>query len=419
MGRTWRLRRRKTTRIVNVSNDPVYLQLHSWLKSHGFSCQPPLKPAVFPDTGRGLQASTNIEEGEVLVTIPVNALITRDLVLHTTLPCNSLQQISDLSTQTLLSVWLLSESSKGSSSPYHPYLQSLPQAYTTPYFCTSAEQLLLPSYLQSAVADQHQTVVSNYTSLVSRGFKTSLASFEWAWFTVNTRAVYLSRDPRFGKQKSLNEVEDSGECLALAPYLDLLNHSVEAVMSAGVDIHKSTSGYQIVTKTRIKKYTQAFINYGPHGNTKLLLEYGFFLPSNPHEGFQLTIADLIQFLEISGRKVSGKFQKVDILKSNRLDQNLSITSEGLSWNTVMCLKVFLMTKDELNLWHLIFQQDEGHEDDHLKSNISNLVSFFQSKISATIGKMSEVSGNCSDSFSLCYDLVKSHARILQQAKLSI
>jgi hypothetical protein len=59
--------------------------------------------------------------------------------------------------------------------------------------------------------------------------------FEWAWFTVNTRAVYLAVDPRDpgGQQSS---AEDS---LALAPYLDLLNHSANVTVQAGVNIQTS------------------------------------------------------------------------------------------------------------------------------------------------------------------------------------
>jgi hypothetical protein len=59
--------------------------------------------------------------------------------------------------------------------------------------------------------------------------------FEWAWFTVNTRAVYLAVDPRDpgGQQQS---AEDS---LALAPYLDLLNHSANVTVQAGVNIQTS------------------------------------------------------------------------------------------------------------------------------------------------------------------------------------
>jgi hypothetical protein len=59
--------------------------------------------------------------------------------------------------------------------------------------------------------------------------------FAWAWFTVNTRAVYLAVDPRDpGGQKSL--AEDS---LALAPYLDLLNHSANVTVQAGVNSQTS------------------------------------------------------------------------------------------------------------------------------------------------------------------------------------
>ncbi len=60
--------------------------------------------------------------------------------------------------------------------------------------------------------------------------------FAWAWFTVNTRAVYLAVDPRDpGGQKS--SAEDS---LALAPYLDLLNHSAAVTVQAGVNIQTSS-----------------------------------------------------------------------------------------------------------------------------------------------------------------------------------
>jgi len=399
---------------LSRSNDPVYLNLHSWLKGFGFSSSPPLKPAVFPETGRGLQASRTIEEGDVVVTIPVEALITRELALRT----SSLKDLCNMSTQTILAAWLLHESSKGSCSSYQAYLLSIPLTYTTPYFCTPVEQALLPSYLLAPVTAQQLTIKTNYTSLVSRGLKTSLASFEWAWFTVNTRAVYLSRDQSIGKHQGSYRGE-SGDSLALAPYLDLLNHSVDVAMKAGVDIHKDTSGYQIVTKTKIKKYKQAFINYGPHDNTRLLLEYGFFVPNNPHECFNLSLNDVTVFIE-SEKDIVDKFSKVDILTSNKLDQKLCVTREGLSWNLVVCLKILCMEKDELKAWHLVFQDVEGDESDQIKKVMKQFISYLDTMLASTVismGKTSEV--NCSASFSYCFDLVKSHARILQEALLSM
>jgi hypothetical protein len=67
--------------------------------------------------------------------------------------------------------------------------------------------------------------------------------FEWAWFTVNTRAVYLAADPRDSKNISRGSSNNSWgsdkaeDSLALAPYLDLLNHSGSVSVQAGINIY--------------------------------------------------------------------------------------------------------------------------------------------------------------------------------------
>ena len=233
-------------------------------------------------------------------------------------------------------MWLLLESIKGKMSSYFYYLETLPRYYSTPYFCTFAEKLLLPNYLLSKVTEQSELIKKNHNLLLSKGFETSLTSFEWAWFTVNTRAVYLSCETRLNNQSSV----DSDECMALAPYLDLLNHSFEAEVAAGLNIHSSSNGYQIVTRKRISKSSQAFINYGPHDNTKLLLEYGFSLPQNPHECFNLAF-DVVYKFVCESFKFCLHDKKVSLLKFNGLDRCLSVTDEGLSWNLMLCFKVLL------------------------------------------------------------------------------
>ena len=45
--------------------------------------------------------------------------------------------------------------------------------------------------------------------------------------------------------------------------------------------------FEIHTDIPCKRWNQAFISYGPHDNSKLLLEYGFVLPENPQNSISI------------------------------------------------------------------------------------------------------------------------------------
>jgi hypothetical protein len=51
--------------------------------------------------------------------------------------------------------------------------------------------------------------------------------------------------------------------------------------------NKSSNCYEIKTHKSYKKYDQVFISYGPHNNIHLLLEYGFILPDDPHDVYEI------------------------------------------------------------------------------------------------------------------------------------
>ncbi|CAB0020014.1 unnamed protein product [Nesidiocoris tenuis] len=91
--------------------------------------------------------------------------------------------------------------------------------------------------------------------------------FRWAWFTVNSRSVYLS--PSVNKPCDI-QLSDPNN-IALAPYLDMINHSDLAKVNVLFDEANST--YSIVTLVPYKKHQEVFINYGSHSNEKLYLEY--------------------------------------------------------------------------------------------------------------------------------------------------
>ena len=64
--------------------------------------------------------------------------------------------------------------------------------------------------------------------------------------------------------------DDPEDCLALAPYLDMFNHSPSADVEAGVDLvireNNGRSNYQIVSNVGFERRSEVFISYGRHGN---------------------------------------------------------------------------------------------------------------------------------------------------------
>ena len=65
-----------------------------------------------------------------------------------------------------------------------------------------------------------------------------------------------------------NHYDDPEDCLALAPYLDMFNHSASADVDAGVDLFgDGRDHYQIVSNVGFERHSEVFISYGRHGNT--------------------------------------------------------------------------------------------------------------------------------------------------------
>lgn len=129
-----------------------------------------------------------------------------------------------------LCTFLVAEKHAGDRSPWKPYLEVLPKAYTCAACLEPEVVALLPAPLEAKAREQRTRVRELFAS--SRGCFSSLrpllsepaesvfsySAFLWAWCTVNTRAVYLKR----GRGQGLSAEPDT---CALAPYLDLLNHS--------------------------------------------------------------------------------------------------------------------------------------------------------------------------------------------------
>ena len=237
----------------------------------------------------------------------------------------------------------------------------------------------------------------------------SLAEFQWAWFTTNTRAVYLDHDPRFESRRS----RPSADCLALVPHLDLLNHSGEVSVSTAVD----RAGYRIISLSPVQKYHQAFISYGPHDNTKLLIEYGFYLANNPHESFNISLEEVRQFVEASQLEAPQTDQKVRLIRDQGLELKLSISSEGFTWSLKTVLKIMTLKEQSVrDILEKIYSDDDDHQ---YCSLYLSFLSYVETKLIQDKMRMKNILLNCSDQFQQCYNLVQSHVCLLEQARTSL
>ena len=138
----------------------------------------------------------------------------------------------DINTVDLLSLFLIIEQSLGTTSFWFPYINMLPREFHTPSYFSKIEAEYLPPFL---LEQQHAQIkkirkcqkhlkellgcVS--TKRVTGSILLTFETVQWAWNVVNTRCVFVDCGEQF----------DKGKSCALAPLLDLLNHSSEIEVS--------------------------------------------------------------------------------------------------------------------------------------------------------------------------------------------
>uniref|UniRef100_A0A8C5KKL2 SET domain-containing protein 4 n=1 Tax=Jaculus jaculus TaxID=51337 RepID=A0A8C5KKL2_JACJA len=333
----------------NESYKSEFIELKKWLKDRKFE-DANLVPACFPGTGRGLRSRTSLQEGQMIISLPESCLLTTDTVIQSSLGPYIQKWKPPPSPILALCTFLVTEKHAGVLSPWKPYLDILPTWYTCPA-CLEPEVVdLLPKPLKAKAKEQRAHVQEFFAS--SRAFFSSLqplfveavgsvfsySAFLWAWCTVNTRAVYLR--PR--RHECLSAEPDT---CALAPFLDLLNHSPHVQVKAA--FNKETACYEIRAASRCRRHEEVFICYGPHGNRRLLLEYGFVSPRNPHACVPVSREMLVKYLPSADQQMH---KKISILKDHGFIENLTFGWDGPSWRLLTALKLLCLEAEKFTCW---------------------------------------------------------------------
>jgi hypothetical protein len=339
MGRTRRIRLRKkftkseetvatrldfTEEIVTLLKD---LQVKSPLFHKG-----PVGPAQFTVQlqdekiqFRGLASTSKsvILPGTTLLLLPEKLLITsKDLDLGD-------NEESAVTLHDRFAFFLCRELQMGETSKFYKYISTLPSNFDEhPVYLVEEDVNLLPKIYQNIVRKQSEAIQKAYLRFKERFPGLKLEDFKYSWLAVNTRSVFY--EPSEGQRE-----------MALAPFLDLFNHSPNPNTQTSFD--NCSRSYVIQAVQAIKPFEQIFISYGNHSNHKLWSEYGFIpFEYNPHSYIPIEL----EFLKEEHswlQKVIGDSRKVKIVEQYKLESELSFLEHEPSPN--LCLLI------QLSIWN--------------------------------------------------------------------
>uniref|UniRef100_H3AAP4 SET domain containing 4 n=2 Tax=Latimeria chalumnae TaxID=7897 RepID=H3AAP4_LATCH len=350
---------------VSLSHEATYVQLRRWLKQRSFR-NPYLLPAHFPDSGRGLMVTKSLKAGEIILSLPKKCLLTTSTVLESYLGEYIKRWKHPISPLLALCSFLIAERHAGIGAMWKPYIDILPKTYTCPVYLSEEVIDLLPRPLRKRAREQ-KTVVQElfissgpFFSSLQRLFTVKVEdvfdydALRWAWCSINTRTVYMKHEPT-------GFLSGEPDVYALAPFLDLLNHSPCVQVAAG--FNKENSCYEIQTATGCAKYDQVFICYGPHDNQRLFLEYGFITSSNPHSVVYVDKDDLQpQFSTTDNGQMTKNLR---LLAEHGFLENLTFGLDGPSWRLLTAVKVLCLKPEEFPSWKKVLlgaSVSQAHEE---------------------------------------------------------
>ncbi|KAJ2486668.1 hypothetical protein EV174_000980 [Coemansia sp. RSA 2320] len=245
-----------------------------------------------------MMATRDIEQGEAIVRVPDRLLVTASKAKAAVLSRAKARSPSfgsdwGLSEHQSLAYWVYAETELQEKSEWASYICSLPRDFASvPLFVLSGEApsstidttssdgvrwvaAHLPQPLRQKVSEQQSRLFGDWSltrasPAVAQSLPlTNWRLYVWSWLVASTRCIHL------GRQGSI----------ALAPLLDLLNHSETASISALYDTERGH--FVIKTNRPFKRGQEVFISYGPHDNIFMLAEYGFVLACNPYQHLNL------------------------------------------------------------------------------------------------------------------------------------
>jgi len=230
----------------------------------------------FGSSGFGGVAGRDIKEGETLVRVPKDAVIT----LKTALEQGPFPDVRTWNShQEVLQLFILNELLKGDQSAWKPYLDVLPRSFDHPILWNDAEiDQLDASPARETVLARRQALQQWYTNLIEttvkehpgvlpEGFLT-YERYVWSYLAVSTRAWGVNGT------------------MAMVPLADMINHDPLARPGS---FSEDGEFFEILSDRDYESGKQVYDSYGTKSNHDLLTAYGFAMTDNPANHMTLSV----------------------------------------------------------------------------------------------------------------------------------
>ncbi|KAK4696569.1 hypothetical protein P7C71_g1360, partial [Lecanoromycetidae sp. Uapishka_2] len=260
--------------------------MESWLKGFGAVGLDDLELANFEVTGRGVRSLRDYKEGERVLTVPRGVLWTVEHAYADPLLGPALRSVPLTVEDTLATYILFVRSRKSGYNGLRSHVTALPTSYSSSIFFTENElEVCAGTSLYTITEQLKGEIEEDYARLAARVFgqypdllpldKFTIEDYKWALSTVWSRGM----DFVLPDKKSIR---------LMAPFADMLNHSSEVKQCHVYDA--SSGNLSVLAGKDYKAGDQVFINYGSVPNNRLLRLYGFVLPSNPNDSYDLVLS---------------------------------------------------------------------------------------------------------------------------------
>ncbi|XP_052768808.1 actin-histidine N-methyltransferase-like [Mya arenaria] len=260
--------------------DERFTKFIEWLQSKKVdtSC---VEIGKFEGLGFGLKATKDLKEGEKFLTLPRDLMMTPKSAQDSCLgPFIEEDKILQVMPSVVLALHLLCER-RTDGSPWKPYLDILPDTYSTPLYFTPEEiKTLKASPAQSDCMSQYRNIARQYAYFYklfqSESVQQSLPlknvftydDYRWAVSTVMTR------------QNQIPTSDGSKMTFALIPLWDMCNHC-NGLITTDFNLEQNCS--ECYSLRKYMKGDQIFIFYGARSNAELLVNNGFVYLENEHD----------------------------------------------------------------------------------------------------------------------------------------